>query len=204
MRPLDPEKYALQKSLVLDAATACFAERGFHRASTDAICEKAGISAGKLFHYFPTKNALVLAVIEAQNLETAQWLGELEAGPNPAEAMIELIHGIFELAGDAMRCKLILEIAAEVSRNPEAGRLGSEGDRLLADGLSRLLTKAISLGLAKPVVSVPHLVNVIMALIDGIFSRVASDAGFDSQAEQAAFTTVVVSILGMTGGQHRE
>jgi AcrR family transcriptional regulator len=43
---------------ILDAALTEFSERGYHKANTNTICEKAGISKGLLFHYFGSKKAL--------------------------------------------------------------------------------------------------------------------------------------------------
>ncbi len=47
---------------ILDAALAEFAERGFHRASTNSIAEAAGVAKGLVFHHFKNKDALFLAV----------------------------------------------------------------------------------------------------------------------------------------------
>ena len=41
------------------AAIACFVERGFHGTAVPQIAQRAGVSAGTLYHYFPSKEALV-------------------------------------------------------------------------------------------------------------------------------------------------
>lgn len=47
-----------KKSAILNAAFEEFGEKGFKRASTNAIVEKAGISKGTLFYYFNSKREL--------------------------------------------------------------------------------------------------------------------------------------------------
>lgn len=62
-RPIDPERHEARRLEILDAALTCFAERGFEGTSTTRICAQAGIGSGTLFHYFPTKRAVVLALL---------------------------------------------------------------------------------------------------------------------------------------------
>lgn len=47
------------KDKILQSALKLFVEKGFN-VSTSAITKDAGVSAGILFHYFPTKNDLII------------------------------------------------------------------------------------------------------------------------------------------------
>lgn len=49
---------------ILEAATTLFASNGFHATSTRKIASAAGVSEGTIFHYFSTKNALLLAILD--------------------------------------------------------------------------------------------------------------------------------------------
>ena len=49
---------------IVQAATALFARDGFHATSTRKIAAAAGVSEGTVFHYFSTKNALLLAILD--------------------------------------------------------------------------------------------------------------------------------------------
>ena len=49
---------------ILQAATRLFAADGFHATSTRKIAAAAGVSEGTVFHYFSTKNALLLAILD--------------------------------------------------------------------------------------------------------------------------------------------
>jgi AcrR family transcriptional regulator len=59
--------------VLLRATEIAFAKYGFQSATTNRIAEIAGVSIGTLYHYFPTKEALVQAIVERQ------WRAELEA-----------------------------------------------------------------------------------------------------------------------------
>lgn len=49
-----------KRQLILETATKLFVERGFHATPTSAITKEAGMSAGILFHYFKTKDDLIV------------------------------------------------------------------------------------------------------------------------------------------------
>jgi AcrR family transcriptional regulator len=65
-----PRKKASQKrsratvDALIEATARVLVREGFERASTNRIAAEAGASIGSLYQYFPTKEALVAAVIE--------------------------------------------------------------------------------------------------------------------------------------------
>ena len=66
--------------MLLDATERVVSKRGFHAATTNHIARVAGVSIGTLYHYFPTKEALVSAVVHRM------WQGELLAVMKHAQA----------------------------------------------------------------------------------------------------------------------
>jgi AcrR family transcriptional regulator len=52
---------------LVEATTRILVREGFDKASTNRIAEEAGVSIGSLYQYYPGKEALVAAVIEAHN-----------------------------------------------------------------------------------------------------------------------------------------
>jgi AcrR family transcriptional regulator len=57
---------------IVEAAARILEQDGFEGFNTNAVAEKAGVSIGSLYQYFPSKNALLGAFIER---ETAPLLG---------------------------------------------------------------------------------------------------------------------------------
>ena len=62
-------------AVIVEAAARILELNGFEGFNTNAIAEKAGVSIGSLYQYFPGKNALLSAIIER---ETAPLLGVSE------------------------------------------------------------------------------------------------------------------------------
>jgi AcrR family transcriptional regulator len=81
---INPRKNASQKrsratvDALVDATARILVREGFDKASTNRIAEVAGVSVGSLYQYFPSKEALVVAVIERHNREIMETVrGEL-------------------------------------------------------------------------------------------------------------------------------
>jgi AcrR family transcriptional regulator len=78
-KPLtSPRKYASQErsratvDALIEATARILVREGFDKASTNRIAEQAGVSIGSLYQYFPSKEALVAAVIDRHHEELMQ------------------------------------------------------------------------------------------------------------------------------------
>ena len=75
---INPRKEASQErsratvEALVDATARILVREGFDKASTNRIAEVAGVSVGSLYQYFPSKEALVAAVIERHQQEIMQ------------------------------------------------------------------------------------------------------------------------------------
>lgn len=56
--------------MILDAAARLFASSGFHATSTRRIAAEAAVAEGTVFHYFRSKNDLMLAILDRFYSET--------------------------------------------------------------------------------------------------------------------------------------
>jgi AcrR family transcriptional regulator len=76
--PTSPRKKATQArsratvNALVEATARILVKEGFDKASTNRVAEVAGVSVGSLYQYFPSKEALVAAVIERHSEETSQ------------------------------------------------------------------------------------------------------------------------------------
>lgn len=84
-----------RREQLLALAVRAFSAGPYDDVSTAAIAESAGISHGLLFHYFPTKHALYVAVVQAAAddlLRTANVV----VGGTAGERLVSGLHAYFE------------------------------------------------------------------------------------------------------------
>ncbi|MBL1151002.1 MAG: TetR/AcrR family transcriptional regulator [Armatimonadetes bacterium] len=55
---------------LIEAALELFAERGFDATTIKDICERAGVAPGLIYHYFESKESLLLETVRAQGAGT--------------------------------------------------------------------------------------------------------------------------------------
>ena len=76
--------------VIVEATWKVLAEEGYAMASTNRIAERAGISIGSLYQYFPNKDAVVAAVQRRHHAELGAIMAAAfaEAAGQPLEAAI--------------------------------------------------------------------------------------------------------------------
>jgi AcrR family transcriptional regulator len=97
-----PRKTASQKrsratvDALVEATARILVREGFDKASTNRIAEVAGVSVGSLYQYFPSKEALVAAVIDRHSQEIMRTVrGELADAMNqPVEKAVRKLVAV--------------------------------------------------------------------------------------------------------------
>src|ERR1700691_6490396 len=99
--PTSPRKKPRQQrsqatvECILDATARVLCSTGYDRASTNRVALAAGVSVGSLYQYFPSKEALVAALVERHVEEMTSLLktklAEVQAAPlaSAVETMIQ-------------------------------------------------------------------------------------------------------------------
>ena len=91
---------AARRRQVLDAALRCFERDGFHATSVRDVVRESGLSAGAVYSYFPSKDDLVVAVIEPV-LETVTGVLDrvlAEGLRSPVEVVQGVLLGVWPIA----------------------------------------------------------------------------------------------------------
>jgi AcrR family transcriptional regulator len=68
---------------IVKATARVLVEEGYDRASTNRIAHAAGVSIGSLYQYFPSKEALVAALVESHQSRMRDALDQALAGGAP-------------------------------------------------------------------------------------------------------------------------
>ncbi len=99
-RPLRADA-ARNRQLLLDAARAAFAQQGV-TASLDDVAKAAGVGPGTLYRHFPSRDHLVLAVIDDGLIAIAAHGRELLTDPDPLDALVRWLNA-FVAQGSTFR-----------------------------------------------------------------------------------------------------
>src|SRR5687767_6140858 len=82
---------------LIEAATAVFAERGFHAATAREVASRAGYTHGLINLYFGGKRGLLLAVLESKTDEALAHLAGLVESETAEDEIRHLIVGVINV-----------------------------------------------------------------------------------------------------------
>jgi AcrR family transcriptional regulator len=131
---------------ILVGALEVFARKGYHRASVDDIVRASATSKGAVYHHFPNKEAVFLALVDDFARRLAARVAAAIAGRHGALAKVEgaLVAALSTFADDERLARLILLEAVslgpvyQAKRAEVAGRFAAliQGylDEAAADG----------------------------------------------------------------------
>jgi AcrR family transcriptional regulator len=117
---------------ILEAAVQVLAQEGAQRFTTARVAEKAGVSIGSLYQYFPNKAAILFRLQSDEWRRTAELLrGILEdARTPPLERLRTLVHAFIRSECEEAEIRVALNDAAPLYRDaPEAAEARASGDR---------------------------------------------------------------------------
>lgn len=104
---------------MLEGAKRAFAEKGFDGASMQDLALAAGMSAGNFYRYFPSKNAIIKAII-AQDLAAVErdFLTVMQSDRPVADVLKAFVARIDDMSSSP-HGPLWAEIDAAAARRPE-------------------------------------------------------------------------------------
>jgi len=116
---LNPRKQPVQHrsrvtvDAILVAAAQVFEAHGYAGGTTNRIAAKAGVSIGSLYQYFPSKEAIAVALLERHIAETDhrlhQWVGHMVVEQHSlSEALHDYVTGMLEMHSRQPRLQHIL------------------------------------------------------------------------------------------------
>ena len=121
---------------ILEAAAQVLAEEGAQRFTTARVAEKAGVSIGSLYQYFPNKAAILFRLQSDEWRRTSDLLRVIleDAQRPPLERLRALVHAFIRSECDEAAIRVALDDAAPLYRNaPEARKARASGVERHAD-----------------------------------------------------------------------
>jgi TetR/AcrR family transcriptional regulator, cholesterol catabolism regulator len=123
----------------IDTALEAFAIRGFDGTSVKDLAEAAGATQGLLYHYFPSKDALLEAALERHYfLPELRRIAATDRNRPAAEVLLELARGFARILDEhrAIVQLMLREAPSNATVRERLDRGREEGVRLLAEYLA--------------------------------------------------------------------
>jgi len=108
-----------KKEIILETATNLFANLGFEKTSVAAICEKAKVSKGLVYHHFSSKDEILIAIYE-QSTQDMMNLSSKGIEKKANEKILDIIIAIFQQLEDN---KLFLKLNLNIMFQPSTRKI---------------------------------------------------------------------------------
>jgi AcrR family transcriptional regulator len=132
-------------SAILEAAVQVLAKEGFHRFTTARVADKAGVSVGSLYQYFPNKASILFRLQSDEWRDTNHMLRQIleDDDASPSARLRRLVHAFIKSECDEADIRHALDGAAPLYRDaPESRKARATGRRTFADFIARALPTA--------------------------------------------------------------
>lgn len=198
MKPARPaparsaEHAEAQRHRILDAALKCFIEQGFHAATMASLAATAEMSAGLIYRYFESKDAVVLALIERELERRRARIAALHASTDLVEGLLETFRDL--QSGDPAKANaaLFLEMSAEATRVPRIAEALAAADRQTLEDFAAWLARSPAeggRGMGRAAAEVAA--RQIQLLVEGLAVRSAREPGLDCARLRQALAPIL-------------
>lgn len=161
MPKVSPQYRNERRAQILAAARRCFVRDGFHQTSMQNLVREAGMSAGAVYRYFDSKDAMIVAIAE-ENLNQVVTIVQksVQHGDAVGAALASALEYVTARHADEGFGAIALLVWSEALRNPAlASRLAES----FAAGVAALA------GIARPdsEVAPEVLANTLLCVLPG-------------------------------------
>jgi AcrR family transcriptional regulator len=174
-RRLEPRKLPKQArsgatvQAILEAAAQVFECHGYAAGTTNRIAERAGVSIGSLYQYFPNKDAILVALVHRHLAEGMAALGphveRLSDGARFDDVLPDIVHAMVALHALAPGLHRVL---FEETRLPPTLRAELDG---LEDGLVEVAADALAADPQSRLVDPQLSARIVITAIEGLTHR---------------------------------
>jgi len=183
---------------LLKAAQRVFSRQGFHAANISDVATEAGVSQGTVYHYFDSKEELLLAVFmqwETQHLRDE--IGQaLQAEPTAARKLAFLAHAASERVSSSLQLlQASVEFWSHIPRNADIRKGFRRMFARMADDVAGVIQQGIDAGEFRKV-DATVLARLLIATYDGLVLQWLADRkGIDWQTCTDTLVTVMLQGL---------
>lgn len=190
------ERTERRRTQILEAASKCFREEGFHSASINKIARTAGISVGHMYTLFESKESIIAALC-SRDFEAIMTRGLMVGSDSDVEIQ-DIYRGSvesFDLLCEPGSAATLLEVMAEAGRNLKVAAILGELDIQIRARTQDLLSMVMP---SLTAVEVEARAEMWVLLIQGVAMRVTANRTEDRTALRNGFAGMMRGIFAPT------
>ena len=182
---------------IVTAARRRLEAHGYKGTSIADIAADLGINTGSVHWYFPTKDDLIRAMIQADLAEDLDLVRLVNEADTLAEGLEKTLHLSTADPENLSELGLRLEILAEAARNPGIAEEVREADAQITSAVAEMIARRQLAGEVSSDIEPRPTAELIMSLFDGMVGRIALGASEPDALARAA-TRLILAGLGVT------
>lgn len=194
-RPATTRKGEDRRAAILRAAGSLFAEQGYRGASLDSVAAAVGLTRAGLLHYFPSKEVLLVALLEDRYHDDGRRLsGGLAEDRLPLLPTLARMVEHNQASVETVKLFTVL-VAESVFEGHPGHDYFARRYRKIRSRLEEVLRTEQARGTVREDVDLALLVPVIVAVMDGLQTQWLLDIEVDMGASFRLFADLVAAAL---------
>jgi AcrR family transcriptional regulator len=195
MRKVNQERFEERQRHIREAALACFRRSGFHQASMADICAEAQMSAGNLYRYYDSKEAIIAAICEHDRQEVTERFESLRGKPDLFAAMLEMSGEAMDESAQLEKSKFGVEVLSEAMRNERVAEIVRRHHQALLEVCANALAEAQAMKFIDANLDPRLAATVLIAAGEGLGFKLALHRDLDAKQCAETFKTLILRFL---------
>jgi TetR/AcrR family transcriptional regulator, repressor for uid operon len=167
-----------RRLMIMEAALKAFSKKGFEAATIQDVAAAAGMSAGNIYRYFPSKAAIIAGLVELDRTELEGKFASLAREEDQLKGFEKIGRDYFTSEG-MQKAPMTLEIWAAGCRNEDVKTLCNGFEQSVQQHMVDFFARAEANGQMAPGVDHSALSELLRMMADGFMRHVAHDPTAD-------------------------
>jgi AcrR family transcriptional regulator len=194
MPRVSQEHLDARRRQIVDAARRCFVRNGFHATSMQDVLAEAGLSAGAVYRYFPSKDDIIAAIADDALAKMSQAAREvLDTDPPPPlpDVVGRIVATMERLDVTQDITTVAVQVWAEALRSPALAERVAGTIKDIRGLLARVVEDYQARGLVAPDVPAETVARLLAGLVPGFAVQRALLGDVDAEGFEAALRALL-------------